>query len=906
MRRSLHARRVWQRACSFLFLAAWLVAPSAVLRAQDRPGRIDGRLVDARTEEPLPGATLTVQGTSLTAITDREGRFQLGGVAPGPQTLEVSYLGRRNETIPVEVLAGAPTRVDARLEVRGFDEQVQVVGELIRDAQARALNQQKTAPNIVNVVSADQIGSFPDANAAETAQRIPGISITKDQGEGRYVNIRGTDARLNAMMIDGERIPSPDPLLRQVALDVVPSELLQGIEVSKALTADVDGDSIGGSVNLVMKTAPDTLRVFGGIGGGYNQMLSSTKQNEYTLTGGRRFNGGRFGAIGSVSGSETTRGNQDLEVVYTSALTLNELNPRYYQVDRRRVGVTGAFDARTSATSSFTLRGVFNRFIDDHENRQRVRWAVGNSRVDRELRDRTHIERIASLGLSGKAMAGTATVDYQLLGAYSDQVDPLTMTTTFRQTKVTFAPNVSADTIDPNNIQANPQNESPDSFAFQSQLRATNFAKDRDIVGAVNWRRPVGAGTTFLKIGAKYRDKAKGRTRNESTYTTSAALRMTDFLETGFDLRPYLDGRYDLRPYLSQSRAETIPTLASFTVARNHARDAEEFDGTERTGAAYAMAEIYVGSKLLLLPGARVEFSAIDFTGRNVRFAPSGGAWLGTDPISATHSYAPVLPSFHVRYAFDANTNLRVAATRSLARPNYYDQVPYRAQDDNASTVALGNSNLRPTSSWNLDVLGEHYFTSVGVVSGGVFYKRLTDYIFSYSNPQVIAGTQYQVTQPLNGDRGSVYGFEAAFQNQFKGLPAPFDGIGIYANYTLTGSSVLLPGHDTRSTLPGQSRHSGNLAASYEKRGFSGRVSTNFHGSYLDTVGASSLFDRYYDTNRQADVSVAQRLTRNLRLYLNLLNINDALLRYYQGVPDRLLQEEHYHWSSTFGVKVTL
>ena len=136
--------------------------------------------------------------------------------------------------------------------------------------RARALNQQKTAPNITNVVSADQIGAFPDPNAAEALQRIPGISIQRDQGEGRYVIIRGTEPRLNATLIDGERIPAPEANVRQVALDVIPADLLQAIEVSKALTPDMDADAIGGSVNLVMKEAPDTLRVFGSIGGGYN------------------------------------------------------------------------------------------------------------------------------------------------------------------------------------------------------------------------------------------------------------------------------------------------------------------------------------------------------------------------------------------------------------------------------------------------------------------------------------------------------------------------------------------------------------------------------------------------------------------------------------------------------------
>lgn len=163
-----------------------------------------------------------------------------------------------------------------------------MTADIIRDAQARALNQRMSAPNITNVVSADQIGSFPDSNAADTTQRIPGVSISKDQGEGRYVLVRGAEARLNSMMIDGERMPSPDPNLRQVALDVVPSDLLQSIEVAKALTPDQDGDAIGGSVNLVMKQAPETLRLFGGIGTGYNQMLDSYQQNNYGIATRRR------------------------------------------------------------------------------------------------------------------------------------------------------------------------------------------------------------------------------------------------------------------------------------------------------------------------------------------------------------------------------------------------------------------------------------------------------------------------------------------------------------------------------------------------------------------------------------------------------------------------------------------
>jgi TonB-dependent receptor len=316
------------------------------------------------------------------------------------------------------------------------------------------------------------------------------------------------------------------------------------------------------------------------------------------------------------------------------------------------------------------------------------------------------------------------------------------------------------------------------------------------------------------------------------------------------------------------------------------------------------MAEIYAGQKLFLLPGLRYEYTSDDFTGRNIRFAPGTGAWLGTDDIRSKTSYGVPMPAFHLRYAATPNTNVRFAVTRSLARPNYSDALPTRSQDDNALTVVLGNEDLRPTTAWNVDAMAEHYLKSVGVVSAGVFYKQLTDYIYTYTLQQQIGGVQYQVTQPLNGDSATLRGAEVALQNQLRFLPSPFDGIGVYANYTFTSSTAQFPQHAGKSTLPGQSKHVGNLAASYEKHGFSGRASVNFHGSYIDVIGADNTQDRFYDTNSQLDVAATQKLTKNLRAYVNLLNLNDSLLRYYQSVPERVLQEEHYHWWMDFGIKV--
>jgi TonB-dependent receptor len=896
--------------CRRAVLIAWLLAWSGAGLAYGQSpttGIVEGRVLDGLTGTPSPGAKVTIEGTPLSTSTNRQGGFRLLAVPPGPQVLIVTYLGRKDYREQITIVPGTP--VVKEITLLGdfvYEESVTVTAELIAGAQARALNQQKTAPTITNVVSADQIGTFPDANAADSAQRIPGISIQKDQGEGRYVIVRGMEPRLNSVMMDGERIPSPDPKVRQVAVDVVPSDLLQSIEVSKALTPDMDGDAIGGSVNLVMKSAPEKLRVFGSAAFGYNEMLDSYDQNAFAVTAGRRFGAEKkYGLIMSGSSQTANRGNQDLEVTYSNGY-LADLDPRFYQLERRRLGLTGAFDIRQSSNSSFTLRGVYNRYIDDHENRQRMRDRTLNARIDRELRDRTHVEHISSLVFGGQQVVRRAELDYKLVGAYSDQDDPLTMTTTFRQTKVTFAPNVTPTSIDPNNIQANPLNENINAYTFVQQLRATNFAKERDVVGLANLRMPLhttGGAASFLKFGLKYRDKLKLRTRNEDIYTTTSTLAMTSFLDTGMKLRPYLDGRYNLEPYLSQSLSAEIPNLAPMTITRNHARDPEEYDGVERTTAGYVMMEIFAGAKWFLLPGLRYEYTASDYTGKQVLFS-STGAYQSTVPISSTSNYGVALPALHVRYSLTPQSNLRLALTRSFSRPNLYDLVPYYAQNDSDNTISMGNENLKPTTSWNIDLMAEHYFKSVGVVSAGLFYKNMPDYIYNFVYDQTINGVIYKTTQPLNGEAAQIRGFEVAVQNQLAFLPSPLNGFGIYANYTFSDSTATFPSHPGTSSLPGQSRHVGNLAVSYEKGGFSGRVSTTFHGSYVDVIGLTDLLDRYYDASTQIDVSVNQRVTKKLRLFMDLNNLNDALLRYYEGVPDRPQQEEHYHWGTTFGVKI--
>lgn len=197
----------------------------------------------------------------------------------------------------------------------------------------------------------------------------------------------------------------------------------------------------------------------------------------------------------------------------------------------------------------------------------------------------------------------------------------------------------------------------------------------------------------------------------------------------------------------------------------------------------------------------------------------------------------------------------------------------------------------------------EHYFKTVGVASAGFFYKRLTDNIFLSHFDEDRNGDTFEVTQPVNGERASLWGLELAFSNSLRFLPKPFNGLGVYANYTFTESNAHFVGRSD-GPLPGQARHSGNFAVYYEKFGFSGRLSLNYHGRYTEEVGEDLSRDLFFDSHAQWDMSLSQRISKWLRVYVDVLNLTNEPLRRFEGFRNRPVQEEYYRWWMTAGVKL--
>ena len=893
-------------------VAAIFMAAAGPVQAQTRStGQITGHVVDAERGAPLPGALVRVEGTVLSTAVDRAGAFRLTGVPVGERTLVISFLGRADQTVRATVADGQAIDVEVRLvSARAVNESVTVVGESQAEGQARALNQQRTALSITNIVAADQIGSFPDPNAAEAASRISGVSIARDQGEGRYVLVRGTEARLNSMMIDGERIPAPEGDARQVALDAVPADQLQSIEVSKALTPDMDADSIGGAVNLITRQAVNRLTALFSAAGGYNALQRDFNQRQFSGAVGGRLAQNRAGLLVSFSGSSLKRGSENFEADYASG-NLADLQLRDYQVDRSRYGLNVTGDYRLSNTSSLVVKGIFNEF-KDYEVNNRIRFRPGNRRIEHVLKNRQQDQHIRSVSIGGNhVVAGGQTfVDYRLAWAEAGEFQPDRLDTIFRQTGINFAPNVSAGSIDPDNIQPNPSSNDASRAtlnAWQTERFATT---DRDLTASFNVRMPLAFAdnsASFLKFGAKVKDKAKDRTFEIGSASPTSTVPFAQLQDTTFDNDRFLDFQgagYGAFPGINADASRALfNALPAGRYEVDPEGDASAYDATERVYAGYAMAEMYLGSKLTFVTGVRVESTTVDYAGNEVLYNADGD-YESTSRVTGGDRYTFLLPGAHLRYAITDRTNIRAAYTRTIARPNYYDLVPYQLVFQEDNEIARGNPNLKPTSSNNLDLLAEHYFQSIGVVSGGVFYKRLSDYIYTFRENQNVFGDTYEVTLPLNGEEASLWGAEISLQNRLTFLPGPFDGLGVYVNYTFTDSSATFPDRTGSANLPGQSQHLGNVSFSYEKAGFMAKTSWNLHGRYVDEVGADASEDVYYDTHTQFDINLSQQINRRARVYADFMNLTNAPLRYYIGETNRPIQEEYYKFWASFGVKL--
>lgn len=941
-----------------IFTTGLLLTLTWLTYAQES-GVISGKIMEAISKASLPGATIRLQMNNRYTISDQNGNYEFLHVPAGSYEMEVIYMGYQTAKQQVQVAAGKNTVVNFMLADGSVTmDEVVIMGDRLR-GQARALNQQKNKPNITNIISSDQVGRFPDANIGDALRRVPGITMQNDQGEARNIIVRGLSPELNSVTLNGDRIPSAEGDNRRVQMDLIPSDMISTIEVNKTLTPDMDADAIGGSVNLITRASPNGQRISATLAGGYNP-LHQTPIYTGAFVYGNRFAANKFGMVLSGSynnnqlGSEGVEGEWSQDKDGNTWLSLEDV--RRYNVQRVRRSVAGAFDYKINDNHSLFANVMYN-WRDDWENRYRVqtemalvdedlgvaggikldkisretKGGIGNNRVNYA---RLEDQRVQNYSLGGNHLFGTSLdMDWAVSYAKASEDRP-------HERYINYEYESEEDLL----IQQVPSsNDRPIDLVFDrpnaglSQLDVISenhdYTDESELGAKLNFRIPfslIDGQKGRLRFGARLRLKEKER-RNEffeykplgdqyNVLGNVQTVNWTGAFEPGNQYAPglltdkHLLGSFNLTD-ASQFEQEAKPD--EYLAANYKAK--------ERITAGYIRWDQDLNSQLSMIVGARVEHTNIDYTGNVIA---NEEELAGTR--SVENSYTNALPSLTFKYVLQEDLVLRAAATTGLARPNYYAIAPYVQSEigDNNSQVTAGNPDLKATYAWNFDLMAEKYFKSVGILSAGVYYKNLKNFIYTYSNRSytsqdfardfpdaenlIPAGETWRFVQARNGDNVDVYGFEVAIQRQLDFLPGKFlKGFGIYANYTYTKSKAKGIADEEGNprggmTLPQTAPHMVNGSLSWENKRFSARVSANYTAAYIDEIGSDAFSDFYYDSQFFLDANASYRFGKYMRLFIEANNLTNQSLRYYWGASNRPMQHEFYKPRYNLGVKFDL
>lgn len=944
----------------------WMILMTLLITtisALAQTGQVQGTITD-QNAITVPGASVLLEEINKGAVSDFNGKFTLVNIEPGTYNLTIKYLGYADYNQQITVNPAVTTNLTIVLTEQNTElDEVQIVG-LGFGSQARALNTQKNKQNITNIVSTDQIGKFPDANIGDAVKRIPGITMQVDQGEARNIIVRGLAPQLNSVTLNGSRIPSAEADNRNVQMDLIPSDMIQTVEVNKAVTPDMDADAIGGSINLITRTSPHGFRLSATGGSGINLINDKRILNGSFLLGDRSKND-KFGWVAAASFNDTKFGSDNVEAEWDDEFEYNtgaedeegdpimqevDVNPyasvneiREYHVQRIRRSFSANIDYKLDNNNTLYFKSIYN-WRDDRENRFVLEQGIldgediefGDFSVDtngnlttfpveakREIKGgidnnrnknaRLEDQRMQNYSLGGEHLLNNLQVDW--MASYSKASEER-LNERYLVYESEYGVNYNNNPDKPSYSPTNADDADYSSFEFDELFEENQYTDETDFNALVNFELPLHIfdkenGT--LKFGAKTRIKEKMQDNGYIEYSPE-----NDDLEFLGDVptRDYTES--DFNPG-SQYQIGYFPTpeyLGSLNLYDSNLFSAEDkpeeyetanFNVKENVYAGYVMTEQNISDKFSFLLGVRVEHTVADATGNEIVFNEDGD-YIEASPINSKNDYTNVLPSVHLKYNATDNTILRFAWTNTIARPNYVDIVPSREINNEDEEIILGNPDLGPTSSMNFDLMAEHYFQSVGLLSGGIFYKDIKDFIytFQYENEE-----GYEVYQPFNGDEASIFGFEASFQRQLDFLPGFLKNLNLYLNYTyLTSEASGIRNEDGEERndldLPNTAPNMFNGSLGYANKYFSLRLSANYSDAYIDEIGGRAFEDRYYDEQFFLDFNARANITKQLSLYVDVNNITNQPLRYYQGVKNRTMQMEYYQTRVTFGLKYDL
>ncbi len=912
-------------------------------------GRLEGRVSDATGSVYFDGAIVRLKELKLESSSTNGGRFAFNSIPAGTYTLIVDYLGAESIQQLISVVDDSTT--SERIKIGGdvaSIENVIVVGQAA--GASSALNKKRAADNFKSVLSADAIGQFPDENVSEALQRVSGVFIERDQGEGRFVGIRGLDPNLNSASINGVAIPAPERDRRSVALDVIPSGLLEGLEVTKTVTPDMDGSTIGGNIEVKSLTAFDrdgmTYKISGE--GNYNDLEDEVSPKfSGTFTNVFDLDGGELGVAAALSwqdrdfGSEVMEGDGewDSDIEDSGFRGVAEFQQRDYIVNRERLGAALNIDWHPSETSEYYLRSLYSHF-EDQEYRQRTKYKFDKGDLDsiddssalwtdadmtRDFKDRYEEQKITSVVLGGLNMVGDWTYEYSIGYSKSSEKEPDRRDTEFKQKDLDLGYTGLGNTP---NLIAEEDAFDPTLFELSEVVLEDNYTEDEIYTYKFDITREMEFGDYpgYLKFGGKITNREKTDDVEATIFDDFGALGDPTMDAFVSGLVSYDIGRFG--PQLSESAIDTFinsQVIGSGTSLQDDGitgeayhssivSSARDYEMEEDVQAFYIMSRVDIND-LRLVYGLRYESTDFEAKGFDARLIEDSSGFSSTvDAVKYDQDYSHVLPSINARYRLGDHTLLRAAYSETIARPSFGDLNPSPEEisiEDDELSVEAGNPELDPYESKNFDLAIEYYPGDIGILSASLFYKEIDNFIFSADVSGVVDSSVYapgvtindsEITKPLNGNSADLYGIELAYTKNFK------SGFLLQANATFIDSEADLDlgaDADRSSTidLPEQADTVGNLVLGYETGPLSLRLSAAYKSERLIEVDLSDKEnDLYQDDHMQVDFTAKYDVGDSMQIYFNAINLNDEPYYRYHGNTNNNAQYEEYGSSYVLGI----
>ena len=825
------------------------------------------------------------------------------------------HAGFRISTLALAIAGSSASWAQATTEV------MTIIGQAAQMEQA--LEEQRMSNNTESVVHADAIGQLPDENAAEALQRVPGISVERDQGEGRFVRVRGLGADLNSVTINGTLVPAPESDRRAVAMDVLPSELIQSLSVVKTLTPDMDANSLGGTIEVESLSGFDRDGLFYSLSteASYDDNTGDTSP-EVSGAFSNRFSVGdgvdNLAITTALSWADRSFGSDNVETGGAwdfddpAGARLEELEERRYDISRERAGIGFNVDYRPDDDTELYLRTLYSRFKDS-ETRQanviefadaQLAGERGDAEGAREIKDREETQEIKSLVIGGERQLGDWKVAAQYGYSEAEEDSPLHTPGAVFEGNDDFLNAGYNDSKQPN-LSIDDAFYDPANFSLTEIEREQGLTTDTEQNIRVDLTRDwfMADLPSQLQFGAKFSTRDKDNDLEVWAYEDFADYGFTD---DQLNLGQFVSGNTRLGPKISASALERL--ISGLDAAQFYDEEQSrinDFIIQENINAAYMMNTVDIDD-LRIIAGLRYEGTRLKTEGTGL----NQGVF---EDIKTRNSYHHWLPSLHAIYQLGDNSQLRASWTNSVVRPTFGQLFPGFVLD--GDEAEFGNPDLKPLESSNLDFGIEHYMGRAGAVSAYLFYKDIKNFVYEAD----VAGTgEYaafdEALTYVNGESATVYGVELAYAQKFSWLPAPWNGLLVNANTTISRSDADIEQYNpdtgrmqSRSIdLPGESDLTGNLTLGWENDKLSLRVSANYKSDYLDEVGdvLDKRYDYRVDDQLFVDLSASYFLTDNLQLFMAAQNITDE--SYYVYTGDRKYNAQYEEYGPTYKVGLTL